>query len=196
MLSYHAKGYPLQPPPYLIEGWTCASLLTPIWEHKPPSRAHCCNASCLDLHCCSFEQKEMNPELGTWHYRDLRAPESSLIGCAWMKEFLSWNVSRRGQEFRQSSSLALPGQFCGCRDFCGSHVGSSKYKQIRRRPSYPHRQGPANVQFCGLGSQLVFLRRPSAARPIPWFRRLALSKSAQNIAMLWRSGTCLSHSPV
>ncbi|CAE7908022.1 unnamed protein product [Symbiodinium sp. KB8] len=50
MLSYHAEGYPLKAPPYLIEG--------------------------------------------TWQYRDLRAPESSLTGCAWMKEFLSWNATR------------------------------------------------------------------------------------------------------
>ena len=34
MLSYHAKGYPLQAPPYLIEGWTCAPLLLPMRECK------------------------------------------------------------------------------------------------------------------------------------------------------------------
>ena len=31
---------------------------------------------------------------GTWHVRDLRAPESSQIGCAWRQEFLSWNTVR------------------------------------------------------------------------------------------------------
>ena len=126
MLSYHAEGYPLKAPPYLIEGWTCASLLLPMWEcrHKSPSwtPAKPAVTSCLDLHCCSstLKLREMNSELGTWQYRDLRAPESSLTGCAWMKEFLSWNATRRGQEFSRSSSFVLPVQFCGCRYFCGS----------------------------------------------------------------------------
>ena len=31
---------------------------------------------------------------GQWHIRDLKAPASSQIGCAWMREYLSWNTYR------------------------------------------------------------------------------------------------------
>ncbi|CAE7941217.1 unnamed protein product [Symbiodinium necroappetens] len=127
MLSYHAKGYPLQAPPYLIEG--------------------------------------------TWHYRDLRAPESSLIGCAWMKEFLSWNATRDQLTFNFAvweANLSFyavhqrPGLFHGS----GGHSGGRETIAKPRRcaelvPLVDPRCGGVGQRRCCSSCDHLFGRQPT-----------------------------------